>query len=79
MVSFQRAWTMPMRRLLPSWSCGAGPLLCILPWNSEKREDTGYMKPSEADWSIERPGHCRCLLLSSVLCDELPGRFPGCD
>jgi hypothetical protein len=54
-------------------------LLCILPWNSERREDTGYMKPSEAAWSIERPGHCRCLLLSVVLCDELPGRFPGCD
>jgi hypothetical protein len=26
MVSFHRAWTMPIRRLLPSWSCGAGPL-----------------------------------------------------
>lgn len=29
-LSFQRAWTMPMRRPLPSWSCGDGPLLCML-------------------------------------------------
>lgn len=26
MVWFQRAWTMPMRRELPSWCCGVGPL-----------------------------------------------------
>lgn len=32
MVSFQRAWTMPTRRALPSWTWGAGPLVseCIL-------------------------------------------------
>lgn len=27
MVAFQRAWTMPMRRALPSCSCGVGPLM----------------------------------------------------
>lgn len=26
MVAFQRAWTMPMRRALPSCCCGVGPL-----------------------------------------------------
>ena len=30
MVSFQRAWMMPMRRPLPSWCCGAGPLVCTI-------------------------------------------------
>jgi len=29
MLWFHRAWTMPMRRPLPSWTCGAGPLLCM--------------------------------------------------
>jgi len=29
MVSFQRAWTMPMRRELPSWTWGAGPLVSV--------------------------------------------------
>lgn len=32
MVSFHRAWTMPTRSALPSWTWGAGPLVseCIL-------------------------------------------------